>query len=247
MTTKIPHILVVDDHPDILDSLAKYLTKNEFRVTKAKDGQALRKCLLKAAIDLVVLDVMMPGEDGLSLCRYLRETQDIPVILLTARADDMDRIIGLEIGADDYVTKPFNPRELLARIKSVLRRGSRIPPVTEQLSAKCLRFDRWIFDIRRRELIDDQDVAIALSAAEFAILAALAERPCMILSRHQLLDLTQGRDAVLFDRSIDNHVSRLRRKLERDPKSPELIKTVWGRGYIFTAQVEHLCPPADLQ
>ena len=238
MTERTPHILVVDDHNDIRDSLAKYLRKNGYRTSTANDGQALRKCIVKSAIDLVVLDVMMPGEDGLSLCRYLRETEDIPVILLTALAEEMDRIIGLEIGADDYVTKPFNPRELLARIKTVLRRGARIPAARESPEVKRLKFDRWIFDLGQRELIDDQDVAIALSAAEFALLAALAERPGMTLSRHQLLDLTQGRDAVLFDRSIDNHISRLRRKLERDPKSPDLIKTVWGRGYIFTARVE---------
>lgn len=238
MTGKIPHILVVDDHNDIRDSLAKYLSKNGYRVSTAADGTALRRCLVTSAIDLVVLDVMMPGEDGLSLCRFLREKEDLPVILLTALADEMDRIIGLEIGADDYVTKPFNPRELLARIKSVLRRGARPPPADLNQMSKCLRFDRWIFDTGRRELLDDQNVAIALSAAEFALLSALAERPGITLTRHQLLDLTQGRDAVLFDRSIDNHISRLRRKLERDPKAPDLIKTVWGRGYIFTAHVE---------
>ena len=238
MTDPEPHILVVDDHEDIRESLARYLTRNGYRTSVAENSAVARRVLANAAIDLIVLDVMMPGEDGLSLCRHVYEQLDIPVILLTAMAEETDRIIGLEIGADDYVSKPFNPRELLARVRSVLRRGRRVNPPAQDHEFKRVRFDRWTFDLGRRELIDEDAISVPLSATEFALLSAFAERPGTTLSRHQLLDLTQGRSASLFDRSIDNHISRLRRKLERDPSSPELIKTVWGRGYVFSTRVE---------
>jgi two-component system, OmpR family, response regulator len=233
-----PHILVVDDHRDIRDLLAKYLGKHGLRVTVADGGVSMRRALKTSAIDLVVLDIMMPGEDGLSLCRHLRETTDLPVILLTAMAEETDRVIGLEIGADDYLTKPFNPRELLARIKAVLRRAQSLPRSRGAMAEERIRFDRWTFDPNRRELIDIQGTAIPLSTAEARLLSTFLDRPGMVLSRDQLLDLTQGRAAKAFDRSIDNQVSRLRRKIEADPKNPALIQTVWGGGYRLGARVE---------
>jgi two-component system OmpR family response regulator len=233
-----PHILVVDDHREIRDLLAKYLVKHGLRVSVADGGAAMKRVLKTAAIDLVVLDVMMPGEDGLTLCRTLRETTDLPVILLTAMAEETDRVVGLEIGADDYVTKPFNPRELLARIKAVLRRVHSGPRDVAAADAKRYRFGPWIFDVDRRELVDGSGVSTALSTAEYRLLLAFVTRPRMVLSREQLLDLTSGRAAQVFDRSIDNQVSRLRRKIETDPKNPTIIKTVWGGGYVFATEVE---------
>ena len=233
-----PHVLVVDDHRDIREPLARYLEKHDVRVTAVDSSAAARRALRKAAVDLVVLDIMMPGEDGLQLCRHLRETTRIPVILLTAMAEDTDRIVGLEVGADDYVTKPFNPRELLARIKAVIRRTQSLPPDREPRSAGAYRFDRWSLDTSRRELVDEAGVVTSLSTGEFRLLVVLLERPGMVLSRDQLLDLTRGRRAAPFDRAVDNQVSRLRRKIERDPGSPKLITTVWGGGYRFTGKVE---------
>jgi two-component system OmpR family response regulator len=185
----------------------------------------------------VVLDIMMPGEDGLSLCRHLRATSEVPVIMLTAMAEDTDRVIGLEMGADDYVVKPFNPRELLARVRAVLRRANSLPQQRAQVDAETLRFDRWQLSVARRELIGEDGVAIPLSTAEFLLLSALLAHPRMVLSRDQLLDLTRGRSAAAFDRSIDNQVSRLRKKIEANPREPALIKTVWGGGYMLTAEV----------
>src|SRR4051812_7549531 len=234
-----PHILVVDDHRDIRDLLARLLVKHGLRASVAESAGAARKLLNAAEIDLVVLDIMMPGEDGLSLTRFIRETRDIPVILLTAMGEETDRIVGLEVGADDYVVKPFNPRELLARIKAVLRRAQTVPRPREKGRGR-LRFDRWILDLGRRELLDDKDVAVPLSGGEFRLLCVLLERPGMVLTRDQLLDLTRGRSAQPFDRSIDNQISRLRKKIERDPKAPELIRTAWGDGYSFSGEVTPL-------
>ncbi len=234
-----PHILVVDDHRDIREPLAAYLRKHGMRVSQAADAAATRASLVKQAIDLIVLDIMMPGEDGLSLCRYVREAHDIPVILLTAMADETDRIVGLEVGADDYVVKPFNPRELLARVKNVLRRTNSLPRKREA-AAKRYAFDRWMFDTGRRELTGCEGIAVVLSTAEFRLLVALVERPRLVLTRDQLLDLTSGRGAQPFDRSIDNQISRLRRKIELDPADPHLIKTVWGDGYQFAADVREV-------
>jgi two-component system OmpR family response regulator len=236
---RTPHILVVDDHRDIRDLLARFLTKHGLRASVADSAATARRMLQAADVDLVVLDIMMPGEDGLSLTRSLRETKDIPVILLTAMGEETDRIVGLEVGADDYVAKPFNPRELLARIKAVLRRVQTLPRPREATQGR-LAFDRWILDLGRRELIDDKNIAVALSSGEFRLLAALLERPGMVLTRDQLLDLTRGRSAQPFDRSIDNQVSRLRKKIERDPRTPELIKTAWGDGYTFAGEVKAL-------
>jgi two-component system OmpR family response regulator len=229
-----PHILVVDDHRDIRDLLAKYLVKHGLRVTVADGGAALRRAVKMSAIDLVVLDIMMPGEDGLSLCRFLRESTEIPIILVTAMAEETDRVVGLEIGADDYVTKPFNPRELLA----VLRRAQSLPRQRDVVAGGRISFDRWRLDVEQRELVGADEVVTPLSNGEFLLLSAFLARPDMVLSRDQLLDLTRGRAAKAFDRSIDNQVSRLRRKIETDPKNPTLIKTVWGGGYRFTAAVK---------
>lgn len=238
MNDPSPHILVVDDHRDIRESLARYLVKNGMRATAAENAAQARKALKAAAVDLVVLDVMMPGEDGLSLCRHLVETATTPVILLTAMAEDTDRVVGLEIGADDYVTKPFNPRELLARIRAVLRRTALAPRDRDPVESGKLAFDRWTLDVGRRHLIGDDGVAMPLSTGEYQLLVAFLKRPRMVLSRDQLMDLTSGRTPNIFDRSIDNQVSRLRRKIEKDAKTPELIKTVWGGGYTFTADVK---------
>ena len=231
-----PHILVVDDHRDIRDLVARYLQKQGLRTSVAESAAAARRAMQTAKIDLVVLDVMMPGEDGLSLTRSLRESQDIPVILLTAMGEETDRIVGLEVGADDYLSKPFNPRELLARIKAVLRRTQTLPKSRDPAPGR-VRFDRWVLDRGRRELVGEDGVAVPLSSGEFRLLAALLERPGVILSRDQLLDLTRGRAAQPFDRSIDNQISRLRKKIERDPRRPELIKTAWGDGYSFAGEV----------
>jgi two-component system, OmpR family, response regulator len=232
------HILVVDDHREIRDLLARYLAKCGLRVSVAESAAKARRVLETSAIDLVVLDIMMPGEDGLSLCRQLRATTGVPVIMLTAMAEDTDRVIGLEIGADDYVVKPFNPRELLARIKAVLRRANSLPQQRAAPEGGIVRFERWQLNVGRRELTDEDGVGIPLSTSEFLLLRALLNHPKMVLSRDQLLDITRGRTANVFDRSIDNQVSRLRKKIEADPREPSLIKTVWGGGYMFTAEVE---------
>ena len=233
-----PHILIVDDHREIRDLLAKFLQKHAVRTSVAPDAQEARRILRNSAIDLIVLDIMMPGEDGLSLARHVRATVNIPIIFLTALGEDSDRIAGLEQGADDYVTKPFNPRELLARIKAVLRRAQSVPISREPQPGERLRFGRWTFHGDRRELAGDDDVATPLSHGEFLLLSVFLQRPNIVLSRDQLLDLTKGRMANLFDRSIDNQVSRLRRKIEDDPKNPQFIQTVWGGGYKFAGRVE---------
>lgn len=237
--TNSPHILVVDDARDIRDPLARYLENNGFRTSKAEDADAARKHLESAAIDLVVLDIMMPGEDGLSLCRDLRAKSSIPVILLTALSEETDRIVGLEIGADDYVTKPFSPRELMARIKVVLRRADSGSHGNQQdLGNGSLRFDGWELKLGERELVNPNHVTVPISTAEFHLLTAFLTHPKQVLTRDQLLDLAHGRQAQIFDRSIDNQVSRLRRKIEPDAKNPKYIKTVWGGGYSWTADVE---------
>jgi two-component system OmpR family response regulator len=234
------HILVVDDHKDIRDLLAKFLVKHGMRVTVAADANEARRHLKGGAFDLAVLDIMMPGEDGLSLCRYLSENDSAPVILLTAVAEDTDRIIGLELGADDYLTKPFNPRELLARIRAVLRRAQSRPPSRDPPPGERLKFGRFLFDSDRRELVDEQEVVTPLSYGECLLLSAFLHRPNLVLTRDQLLDITRGRAANLFDRSIDNQVSRLRRKIEDDPKEHKIIQTIWGGGYKFVGTVEQI-------
>ncbi len=232
-----PHILVVDDSADIRDPLAKYLAKKGMRVSTAGGGAEMRRLLKANAFDLVVLDIMMPGEDGLVLCRMVRDTTEIPVILLTAMVEETDRVVGLEIGADDYVTKPFSPRELLARIRAVLRRTQTLPASRHDTPVSQFRFERWLLDAGRRELMGADEIAVPLSTAEFRLLLVFLQRPQMVLSREQLLDLTAGRALEPFERSIDNQVSRLRKKIEADPKNPAIIKTVWGGGYVLACDV----------
>jgi two-component system OmpR family response regulator len=237
--SETPHLLVVDDNRDVRDALRQYLVKHGNRVTTADTTAAARRELAAHAIDLVILDVMMPREDGLVLCRELRAKGGLPIILLTALAEETDRIVGLEMGADDYVTKPFAPRELLARIKAVLRRARSLPHQPGALAPLArLRFGHWVFDPSARELVDAAGTVVPLSTGEHLMLSALLRYPGMVLSRDQLLDLTHGRDAGPFDRSVDNQISRLRKKLERDPRNPELIKTHRGGGYSFTGRVE---------
>ncbi len=192
------------------------------------------------SIDLVLLDIMMPGEDGLALTGYIRATSAIPVILLTAKSEETDRIVGLEIGADDYVTKPFSPRELLARIKAVLRRTGDPGARPHSPDGETYAFGPWVLRTGERELVDLNGVAIPLSTGEYNLLFALVTRPRRVLSREQLLDLTQGRELAAFERSIDNHVSRLRKKIEENPSDPKLIKTVWGGGYMLASEVRKL-------
>ena len=235
-----PHLLLVDDERSIREPLGQYLTKQGFRVTQAGDAASARTRLAAYAIDLVVLDIMMPGEDGLSLCRHIRETSETPVILLTARSEETDRIVGLEMGADDYVVKPFSPRELSARIKVILRRASSGGTRQSAPDSGSFAFAGWVLKTGERALVDRDGVSVPLSTGEYNLLHALVTRPRAVLTRDQLLDLTQGREAAAFDRAIDNQVSRLRKKIENDPKNPELIKTVWGGGYTLAAEVTRL-------
>lgn len=235
-----PHILLVDDERSIRDPLANYLQKNGYRVSSAADAATARTMLGSAAIDLAIIDIMMPGEDGLSLCRHLREAGDLPVILLTARSEETDRVVGLEMGADDYVVKPFSPRELVARIKTILRRAASSPRAEALAPAGRYRFGDWTLNGNDWTLTGSDGVALSLSTADYRLLSTFVERPRQVLTRDQLLDLTQGREANPFDRAIDNQISRLRRKIEADPKNPALIKTVWGGGYMFSADVERL-------
>ncbi len=237
MTEQSAHIVVVDDDDDIRSSLAKYLRKHGFRVSVAANGEELNQVLSTANADLLVLDIMLPGDDGLTICRRVLETRQLPIIFLTALAEDIDRILGLELGADDYVTKPFNPRELLARIKSVMRRSQMLPN-KPRIAKGVVKFDRWQFDISRKEIMGSDNVAIRLSSGEHLVLVSLIEHAGSTLTRDQLLNLTKGREAQLFDRSIDNVISRLRRKLEVDPKKPLIIQTQWGNGYAFVADLE---------
>lgn len=231
-----PHLLLVDDERSIREPLAAFLGRSGFRVTALADARAARERLTGYQIDLIVLDIMMPGEDGLSLLAHIRATSETPVILLTARAEETDRIVGLELGADDYIVKPFSPRELVARVKVVLRRaaaGVRVrAPRTESFA-----FAGLVLKAGERMLVDRDGVSLPLSTGEYNLLLALVTHPRQVLSRDQLLDLTQGREAHAFDRAIDNSISRLRKKIELDPKNPALIKTVWGGGYTLASEV----------
>lgn len=231
-----PHILIVDDDRELRQLLTVFLTRHAFRVDAASDGRAMHKRLETARFDLIVLDLMLPGEDGLALCRRLRSSSTIPIIMLTALAEEIDRIVGLEMGADDYLVKPFNPRELLARIKAVLRRTGSASDVSRN-AGNTLLFEGWRIDLAKRELFSPEGVLMPLTGGEFDLLVALAERPQRVLNRDQLLDLTRGRAATAFDRSIDVQLSRLRRKIETDPNQPALIKTVRGGGYVFQPRV----------
>lgn len=230
-------ILVVDDDPELTSLLSTYLGENGYAVDTAGDGIGMKEKLAAGLPDLLILDLMLPGEDGLSLCRSLRAASRLPILMLTARGDDMDRIIGLEMGADDYLPKPFNPRELLARVRSVLRRSEKGAPARPAAQALC--FAGWTLDIAARHLVDAQGVVIPLSTGEFKILHLLADTPNCVFSRDQLTDVLAGREAGPYDRTIDVMISRLRRRLNDDARDPQLIKTVRSEGYMLSAKVEH--------
>ncbi|UWQ90378.1 response regulator [Rhodobacteraceae bacterium M382] len=235
--SKLLHILVVDDHREIRDAVTRYLEKNGMRATSARDAVEMDAKLKVGQFDLIVLDVMMPGEDGLSICRRLTAERGPPILMLTALDEDTDRIVGLEIGADDYLSKPFNPRELLARIKAILRRSERPARVASTLASLRVRFGSWVLDTDQRRLIHDDGHEVSLTTAEFKLLTVMLERPRFVLSREQLLDLTSGRTGQVFDRTIDNQVSRLRHKIEADPARPTIIATVRGGGYSLSVDV----------
>jgi two-component system OmpR family response regulator len=233
-----PHILVVEDDVEISRLVGRYLRENDCRVSLAADGLEMDRTISTSRVDLVVLDLMLPGEDGLSLCRRLRMTSRLPVVMLTAKGEEIDRIIGIEMGADDYISKPFNPRELLARIRAVLRRTSLAGLSASDTGSRSMTFQNWQLDCIARTLNSPAGSQVTLTSAEFDLLQALCERAGRTLSRDQLIDITQGRAAGAFERSIDVLISRVRRKIERDPHRPELIKTVRSGGYIFTPVVE---------
>ncbi|MFJ4289404.1 response regulator [Cupriavidus sp. NPDC089707] len=241
MDAHVDHILVVDDDREIRELVSTYLTRNGLRVTVAQDGRQMRSILEANAVDLIVLDVMMPGDDGLVLCRELRagKHKATPILMLTARSDETDRILGLEMGADDYLPKPFAARELLARIKAVLRRTRMLPPnlqITE--AGQLLAFGDWQLDTTARHLIDRDGIIVALSGAEYRLLRVFVDHPQRVLNRDQLLSLTQGREAEMFERSVDLLVSRLRQHLKDDAREPRYIKTVRSEGYVFSMPVE---------
>jgi two-component system OmpR family response regulator len=233
-----PHILVVDDDREIRALLGDYLEKNGYRATAAADGKSMRRALEHARVDLIVLDLMLPGEDGLQLCRSLRVTSQVPIVMLTARGEDVDRILGLELGADDYLAKPFNPRELLVRIKAVLRRSVHAPRDPDPLAVRGYRFAGWRLDTTTRSLNREDGTTSALSGAEFRLLCVLLAHPSRVMSRMQLMELARGRDLDPFDRSIDVRISRLRQILGDDARSPNIIKTVYGEGYVVGVKVE---------
>lgn len=235
--TDSSRILVVDDAPEIQKLVSLTLGNYGFDVEVASDGAEMLTAMKRRDYDLVVLDLVLPGEDGFSLCRKLRAQSNIPIVMLTGRADDTDRIVGLEMGADDYVVKPFNPRELLARVRAVLRRSQERPVAGAAPDADVLCFEGWKLDLVRRKLHSPENKEVELTAAEFDLLAVFAKSAKRVLSRDQLLDMAKGRNATPFDRAIDVQLSRLRRKLEKDPRNPALIKTVRGAGYIFACDV----------
>lgn len=229
------HLLIVDDDAGLRELLTEYLSRNGFRVSGVADGRGLWAALEQAPVDLIILDLMLPGDDGLVLCRNLRARSQIPIIMLTARGDDTDRIVGLEMGADDYLAKPFNPRELLARIKGVLRRSRNTAGDAGEV--RYFHFAGWSLDVAGRQLIAPDGVLVPLGSSEYRLLRVFLEHAQRILNRDQLLDLTQGREATPFDRSIDVQVSRLRRRLRDDPREATIIKTVRNEGYLLTTHV----------
>jgi two-component system, OmpR family, response regulator len=233
----VPHLLIVDDDKELCSLLSKFLSRHGYRVSIAHNGGEMTALLDGARINLIILDLMLPGEDGLVLCRRLRATSTVPIIMLTAMGDEVDRIIGLEMGADDYLAKVANPRELLARVRAVLRRSGSPEANDSGDQKRILEFAGWRLDVTHRQLYSAKNALVPLRAGEFELLLAFAERPQRVLSRDQLLDLSRGRSANAFDRSIDVQVSRLRRKIEPDPKEPTLIKTVRSGGYILAASV----------
>ncbi|QZH75984.1 MAG: response regulator [Erythrobacter sp.] len=238
-------LLLVDDEASLREPLAEYLSRQGFAVRQASDAAKARAALVEDTPQLVLLDIMMPGEDGLSLCRHLTESKNLPVIFLTARDEATDRIVGLEIGADDYVVKPFEPRELVARIRSVLRRAGKNGATAAPETEAHYQFDGWQLDPLKRRLTDPEGTVVPISTAEFRLLVAFLDHPRQVLDRDRLLDMVQGREAHLFDRAVDNQVSRLRRKIEVDSRDPKLIQTVWGGGYRLACEVRRFVPQAD--
>ncbi len=232
MTTQA-NILVVDDDPDLRWMVNKYLSKHDYAVTLAEDGEKMREALEQETFDLAILDINLPGEDGLSLARYLRGNYSIGIIMLSAAAEVFDRIVGLEMGADDYVTKPFEPRELLARVKSVLRRTRHEEEIEDGGAKNQVKFGEYSLDLDAHELLDKENQSVSLTSMEFDLLKAFAENPNKVLNRDQLLNLSHNRDWDPFDRSIDIRITRLRRKIEIEPSKPQIIKTVRGVGYMF--------------
>lgn len=236
------HVLVVDDDRRIRTMLARFLVDHGLRVSQAGDGREMFQVYADARIDVIVLDIMMPGEDGLSLCRRMRAESQVPIILLTAMNADTDRIIGLEIGADDYVVKPFNPRELLARIRAVTRRMLASSTMPRRQGSAAYGFEGWTLDSSRRTLTSPDGALTDLTSGEFDLLLAFLEHPRRVLNRDQLLDLARGRSSQAYDRSIDVQIRRLRRKIEANPQEPVLIKTIRNEGYFFTAAVTAVSP-----
>ena len=231
------HILIVDDDAEIRTLLGRYFEKNGLRATAVADGRAMWQALDRGAFDLVVLDLMLPGDDGLTLCRNLRAHSDIPVIMLTARGEETDRIVGLEMGADDYLPKPFSARELLARIKVILRRARSLPPNLRPEEETEIRFGEWVLDTRQRHLVSAGGVVTPIGGAEYRLLRIFLDHPNRVLSRDQLMEMTQGKEADALDRAIDVQVSRLRRRLGDGSRDAAMIKTVRGEGYVLSVPV----------
>jgi len=240
MTDAAQHILIVDDDREIRSLLRDYLEKNGYRATAVADGKSMRRALEQSHVDLIVLDLMLQGEDGLTLCRELRAHSQVPVLMLTALAEEVDRIVGLEVGADDYLPKPFSPRELVGRIKAILRRTAYMPRDPAPDSVSGYRFGDWQLDMTSRTLTHNDGSQVALSGAEFRLLVVLLAHPKRVLSRVQLMELLRGRDIDPFDRSIDVRISRLRQTLKDDARSPTIIKTVYGEGYVVGVPVEQV-------
>ena len=240
-TATAPHILVVDDDPDIRDLVSEYLSNNEMRVSAVASGREMLDLFATEAIDLVLLDLKLPGEDGMQLARALRERATVPIVLLTGRNEEADRVMGLELGADDYVTKPFSPRELLARVRAVLRRYQVQATLPERDNARrAFRFSGWELNLRTRRLVSPAGVSVELSNGEFSLLSALCRSPERVLTRDQLLSMSRLHEAEVYDRAVDVQIRRLRMKLEEDPAHPRLIVTERGAGYVLASEVETL-------
>jgi two-component system OmpR family response regulator len=240
MTSERPHILVVDDDREIRSLVSDYLQKSGYRVTAVGDGPAMHQVIEHKHVDLIVLDLMLPGEDGLTLCRNLRRRSQVPVIILSAMGEEIDRVVGLEVGADDYLSKPFGARELLGRIKAILRRASHTARDSNTLDVHAYEFAEWRLNTTERTLTHEDGTQIALRGSEFRLLSVLLAHAPNLLSRSQLTTLLHGRDLDPFDRSLDVRVSRLRQTLRDDGRSPRILKTVYGEGYVIGVKVEHV-------